>query len=381
MFWLEQIELSDEFGIQNRKSKIQNRGDSAKCFSKGGSGNQMIKSREQWARMWEDLMKRPFLSFALCATVLVFGLPAQAQKQAMIPRIGILVAGAPSKGGASAAFVQGLQALGYVDGKNILFEIRYAEGNRERLRDLALELVQLKVDAIYTGSSPAIFALKQATKTIPVVIVSSTDPVRSGIVASLASPGGNITGISLIANDLWPKRLQLIKEILPKVSRVAIFWNKSNTGMAAEAKATEEAAGLLGVTLHDRGVKDASEIDVAFEAMKKERPDAFLALMDVPLRAHRKRILEFLAKQRVPAIFESKDWVEAGGLISYGAESAEVRRRAAIQMDKILKGIKPADIPVEQPTKFEFVINLKTAKQIGLTLPQTVLMRADKVIR
>lgn len=326
-------------------------------------------------------MKRPFLSFALCATVLVFGLPAQAQKQAMIPRIGILVAGAPSGGGASNVFVQRLRALGYVDGKNILFEVRYAEGNRERLRGLAIELVQLKVDAIYTGSSPAIFALKQETKTIPVVIVSSTDPVRSGIVASLANPGGNITGMSLIANDLWPKRLELIKEILPKVSRVAIFWNKSNTGMAVEAKATEEAADLLGVTLHDRGVKDASEIDVVFDAMSKERPDAFLALMDVPLRAHQKRILEFLAKQRVPAIFESKDWVEAGGLISYGADRADVMRRAANQMDKILKGIKPADIPVEQPTKFEFVVNLQTAKQIGVTIPPHVLMRADKVIR
>lgn len=330
-------------------------------------------------------MKGSFFSFTLCAVLLVFGSAAHAQKQTTLPRVGILVAGAPSKGGASAAFVaafvQGLKALGYVEGKNILFEIRYAEGNRERLRDFANELVQLKVDAIYTGSSPAIFALKQMTKTIPVVIVSSTDPVRSGIVASLASPGGNITGMSLIANDLWPKRLELIKEILPKVSRVAIFWNKSNTGMAVEAKATEEAAGLLGITLLDRGVKDASELDVVFEAMSKERPDAFLALMDVPLRAHQKRILEFLAKQRVPAIFESKDWVEAGGLISYGADSANVMRRAAVQMDKILKGTKPSDIPVEQPTKFEFVVNLQTAKQIGVTIPPNVLMRADKVIK
>jgi putative tryptophan/tyrosine transport system substrate-binding protein len=330
----------------------------------------------------EILMKDLFVSFTLSAILLAFfGLPAEAQKPTKIPRIGILRAGAPSKDGAPDAFLQGLRALGYVDGKNILYEIRYAEGDRERLRDFAIELVQLKVDAIYTGSSPAIFALKQATKTIPVVIVSSTDPVRSGIVASLASPGGNITGMSLIANDLWPKRLELIKEILPKVSRVAIFWNKSNTGMAAEAKATEEAAGFFGVTLHDRGVKDAGEVDVVFEAMSKERPDAFLALMDVPLRAHQKRILEFLEKHRVPAIFESKDWVEAGGLISYGADGADVMRRAAVQMDKILKGVKPADIPVEQPMKFEFVINLQTAKQIGVTIPPNVLARADRVIR
>ena len=327
------------------------------------------------------MRKESVTSFILVAFMLATVYSAHAQKQTTIPRIGILRAGAPSRAGAPDAFVEGLRALGYADGKNILFEIRYAEGNRERLRDLAIELVQLKVDAIYTGSSPAIFALKQATKTIPVVIVSSTDPVRSNIVASLASPGGNITGMSLIANDLWPKRLELIKEILPRVSRVAIFWNRSNTGMAAEAKATEEAAGLLGITLHDRGVKDASEVEVVFEAMSKERPDAFLALMDVPLRAHQKRILEFLAKHRVPAIFESKDWVEAGGLLSYGADNADVMRRAAIQMDKIIKGTKPSDIPVEQPTKFEFVINLKTAKQIGVIIPPNVLMRADRVIR
>jgi putative ABC transport system substrate-binding protein len=239
----------------------------------------------------------------------------------------------------------------------------------------------MKVDAIFTGSSPAVFALKEATKTIPIVIVSSTDPVRSGIVASLAHPGGNITGMSLISADLWPKRLELIKEINPKVSRVAIFWNKSNSGMAVEAKATQEAAGPIGVTLQDRGAKDASEMEVVFEAMSKERPDAFLALMDISLLAHRKRILDFLAKNRVPAIFESKDWVEAGGLISYGADNADITRRAAAQMDKILKGTKPADIPVEQPTKFEMVVNLRTAQQIGLTIPPNVLARADKVIK
>jgi putative ABC transport system substrate-binding protein len=201
------------------------------------------------------------------------------------------------------------------------------------------------------------------------------------MVASLANPGGNITGISLIAADLWPKRLELIKEIFPKVSRVAMFWNKSNTGMAIEAKATQEAAAPMGITLQDRGVKDASELEAVLEGMSKERPDAFLALMDITLLAHRKRILDYLAKNRVPAIFESKDWVEAGGLISYGPDGAEVTRRAAVQMDKILKGAKPADIPVEQPTKFEMVINLKTAQQIGLIIPPNVLMRADKVIK
>lgn len=323
-------------------------------------------------------MSKPVIGWLLCFLLLAFCLPAHAQK---IPRVGILRAGAGPAAGAPDVLIEALRKLGYVEGKNILFDIRYAQGNRERLREFALELVQSKADVIYTGSSPAIFALKQATQSIPIVMVSSTDPVRSGIIASLAKPGGNITGMSLIADDLWPKRLELIKEILPKASRVAIFWNKSNAGMAIEAKATEEAAVPMGIALHDRGVKDANEIEAVFEAMNKERPDAFLALMDVPLRAHQKRILNSLAKLRMPAIFESKDWVQAGGLISYGPEGDDVIRRAAAQLDKILKGAKPSEIPVEQPTKFEMLINLKTAQQIGLTIPPNLLVRADHVIR
>lgn len=323
-------------------------------------------------------MRRRFIICTLYMLVFGLSLPAGAQK---IPRIGVLRAGAVPAVGESDVLIEALRKLGYIEGKNILIEVRYAQGNRQRLRDFALEFVQSKVDAIYTGSSPAIFALKQATQSIPIVMVSSTDPVRSGIIPSLAKPGGNITGMSLIADDLWPKRLELIKEILPNASRVAIFWNKSNAGMAIEAKATEEAAVPMGITLHDRGVKDAIEIDGVFELMSRERPDAFLALMDVPLRAHRKQILNLLAKLRVPAIFESKDWVQAGGLISYGPESDDVIRRAAAQLVKILKGAKPSDIPVEQPTKFEMLINLKTAKEIGLAIPPNLLVRADQVIR
>jgi len=329
----------------------------------------------------ESVMRQSFIWFTLCAILLVVCLPAHAQKQALIPRIGILRAGTPSPDGSPDVFLQGLRDLGYIENKNIVIEIRYAEGNRDRLREFAKEMVRLKVDAIFTSSSPAVFALKQETNAIPIVIVSSTDPVQSGIVASLARPGGNITGMSLLATDLWPKRLELLKEIFPKVSKVAMFWNKSNAGMAVEARATQEAAGPLGVTLQDRGVKDASEIEAVFDAMNKDRPDAFLALMDVTLLSHRNRILAFLERNRVPAIYESKDWVEAGGLISYGANSSDVTRRAAVQMDKILKGVKPADIPVEQPTKFEMVINLNTAKQIGVTIPPNVLARADKVIK
>ena len=323
-------------------------------------------------------MEKRLIVWTLYLIVLGLSLPAIAQK---IPRVGILRAGAPLPEGAPDPFLQELRLLGYIHGKNIFIDIRYAHGNRERLAELVTELVQSKVDAIYTLSPPAIFALKKATQSIPVVIVSSTDPVRSGIVASLAKPGGNITGISLISADLWPKRLELIKEVLPKASRVAIFWNKSNTGMAIEAKATQDAAVPMGITLQDRGVKDAAEMELVFEALSKERPDAFLALMDITLVAHRKKILEFLAKHRVPAIFESKDWVEAGGLISYGPEESDIVRRAAAQLDKVLKGAKPADIPVEQPTKFELVVNLKTAEQIGLAVPPLVLARADRVIR
>jgi len=187
--------------------------------------------------------------------------------------------------------------------------------------------------------------------------------------------------MSLIATDLWPKRLELLKEIFPKISKIAMFWNKSATGMAVEAKAIRGAAGPIGVTLQDRGAKDANEIDSVFEAMIKEKPDAFLALMDVTLRVHRNRILEFLERNHIPAIYESKDWVEAGGLMSYGADSAAITRRAAVQMDKILKGANPAELPIEQPTKLELVVNLKAAKQIGITIPPNVLARADKVIK
>jgi len=327
------------------------------------------------------MRKATFTLFILAPLILAPVNAVHAQKQSAIPRIGILRAGAPPSDGSPDVFVQQLRNLGYVEGKNVIIELRYAEGNRDRQHEHATEMIQLKVDAIFTGSSPTIFALKQATKTIPIVIVSATDPIRSGIVASLAHPGGNITGMSLLASDLWPKRLELLKEMFPKVSKVAIFWNKSNAGMAIEAKATQEAAGQLGVALQDRGLKDPSEVEGVFEAMIKDRPDGFLALMDISLAAHQKRILDFLLKHRVPAIFENKEWVEAGGLISYGANSDDVIRRAAIQMDKILKGAKPADIPVEQPTKFEMVINLNTAKQIGVTIPPNVLARADKVIR
>jgi putative tryptophan/tyrosine transport system substrate-binding protein len=318
--------------------------------------------------------------FILATLILTPLYLAYAQKQATTPRIGVLLLGAPPNANLDA-FIQGLRELGYIEAKNILIEYRFAEGKADRLPELAMELVRLKVDAIFTAGTPAIFALKRATNTIPIVFFSTSDPIGTGVVASLAHPGGNITGISALASDLWPKRLELLKEIFPKLSKVAMLWNKGNAGMALEAKATQDVAGPLGVSLQDRGVKDPGELDTVFALMTKDPPDGFLALMDPVLNSYQKRILDFLAQNRLPAIFENKTWVEAGGLISYGANYADAHRRAAALMDKILKGTRPADLPVEQPMKFELVINLKTAKQIGVTIPPNVLARADKVIR
>ena len=326
-------------------------------------------------------MKKVSLTFFILAALIFAPVNlAQAQKPTSIPRIGVLHAGTPPDISAGI-FIEGLRQLGYNDGKNISIEHRFAQGKTDRLPELAKELVQLKVDAIFGGGAPAALALKQATKTIPIVFVTTTDPIGIGIVASLAHPSGNVTGITLQASDLWPKRLELLKEVSPKVSTVAMLWNKGYGGMALEARATKEVAGPLGVVLLDQGLNDANELESALALMAKDRPDAFLALMDPVLTGYRKRILEFLEKNRLPAIFQSGDWVEAGGLMSYGPRLDDGWRRAASLMDKILKGVKPADIPVEQPTKFELVINLKTAKQMGLTIPDSVLFQADRVIK
>jgi putative ABC transport system substrate-binding protein len=303
---------------------------------------------------------------------------AYAQKPVTLPRIGILRPGMPPDPLVDR-LLQGLRDLGYVDGKTVIIEPRFAEGQRERYPGLAAELVRLKVDVIYT--SGVVSALRRATQTIPIVFMGTSDPVATGVVASLARPGGNVTGVTMMASDLWPKRLELLKEMFPKLSRVAMVWNKGEAGMALEAKATREAAGPMGVMLQDRGVNDANELEAIFAAMIKDRPDGFLPLIDPLLAANQKRILDFLEEQRLPAMFENSDWVEAGGLVSYGPNLADAIRRTAALIDKILKGTKPADIPVEQPMRFEFVINLKTAKQIGLTIPPNVLARADKIIK
>ena len=305
---------------------------------------------------------------------------AYAQKPATVPRIGILTPGAPPDA-VIERLVQALHDIGYIDGKTSRIELRFAEGRQDRLAELAAELVRLKVDVIYTRTSSSVLAVKQATRTIPIVFMGTSDPVGTGMIASLAHPGGNVTGVTLMASDLWPKRLELLKEMVPKLSRVAMLWNNGAAGMNLEAKATHEAAAPLGIALQDRAVKDANDLEMVFATMTKDRPEGFLPLMDPLLNSQRKRIIDFLVQNRLPAMFENSDWVEAGGLVSYGPNIGDAIRRTAALIDKILKGTKPADIPVEQPMRFEFVINLKTAKQIDLTIPPNVLARADKIIK
>ena len=280
------------------------------------------------------------------------------------------------------AFRQGLRDLGYVEGQNIAIEYRWAEGRFERLPDLAAELVRLKVDVIVSVVTQASLAAKNATRTIPIVMVAAGDPLGSGLVASLARPGGNVTGPSSMLAELAGKELELLKETVPNVSRVAVLWNPANAVWQAQMlRATEVAARALGLQLQLLEARGPDELEGAFAAMTRERASALLVQVDVIFALHARRIADLAAKRRLPAMYGSREHVEAGGLISYAPNVPDVFRRAATYVDKILKGAKPADLPVEQPTKFELVINLKTAKALGLTIPQAVLIRADEVIR
>ncbi len=260
-------------------------------------------------------------------------------------------------------------------------EYRWAENREDQYPPLVAELIRLKVDVIFTSSTPAVLVAKQATKTIPIVFPVSSDPVSVGIVDSFARPGGNATGLSSMASELWPKRMELLKEAFPKVLRLAMIWNSSNPGMKLRARETVASAGPLGVTVQDRGVRDLDGLEGVFATLMRDRPDALLTMVDPFTRFHLKRILEFAAKNRLPAMYEDRSFVEAGGLISYGPSIAELYRRSATYVDKILKGANPAELPVEQPMRFELFINLKTATQIGVIIPPNVLARADKVIR
>jgi ABC-type uncharacterized transport system substrate-binding protein len=328
-------------------------------------------------------MKRNYVGWYLAIFILIKGFPADAQQQAKIPRIGFLTGGSPSSIAARIeAFRHGLRELGYVEGKNIIIEWRFADGNLERLPEFAAELVRLKVVVIVTGGPQATRPVKEATSTIPIVMAQDGDPVGTGFVASLARPGGNITGLTSLAPELSGKRLELLKEIVPKLSRVAVMGTSTNPGNAQALRETELAAEALGVKLHYLDVLSPKDIESAFRAAVKGRADAVLFLVaGTVAAAHRKQITELAVKNRVPAIYNRAEFVEAGGLVIYGVNLTDLDRRAATYVDKILKGAHPADLPVEQPKKFEFIINLKAARQIGLTIPPNVLARADRVIR
>ena len=308
-------------------------------------------------------------------------LAAHAQQPARVPRIGILTPGISERLHLFEAFRQGLRELGYVEGQNISLEFRSAEGNFERLPDLAAELVRLKVDVIAAFTTPASLAAKQATKTIPIVMGPVGDPVGTGLVASLARPGGNVTGLSLIAPELAGKRLQLLKEIVPGASRVAVLSNPTVPYTGLAVRETETAARTLGVQLQPLEIRAPEDIDRAFEAAIRGRASALTVIEDPLVLRHRVRIVALAAKSRLPAIYGFREVVEAGGLMSYAANLSDLYRPAAIYVDKILRGAKPADLPVEQPMRFELVINLKTAKALGLTIPQSVLIRVDQVIQ
>jgi putative ABC transport system substrate-binding protein len=318
-------------------------------------------------------------SWLLITVLLITAASAEAQQPVKVPRIGYLSATRPQP--RDEAFRQGLRELGYVEGQTILIEWRFAEGKFDRISHNAAELVHRKVDVIVTSGPGDTRAAKEMTATIPIVMAQDTDPVGSGFVASLARPGGNITGLSNMSSEISGKRLEFLKEIFPKLSRVAVLKTPTEPGTAQALRDTEVGAEAFGVKLQHLDVRGPKDIEPAFRAAIKGRADALLVLASAVFVLHPTQIAELAAKSRLPAIYVRGEFVEAGGLMSYGASITDLWRRAATYVDKILKGAKPADLPVEQPTKFELVINLKAAKQIGLTIPPNVLVRANRVIK
>jgi ABC-type uncharacterized transport system substrate-binding protein len=333
-------------------------------------------------------MKKNIFGFALGVVLVALSVPVEAQSAGKVPRIGyVALRNAPTStvpDPATGAFREGLRDLGYVEGKNIFVEYRYAEGKVDRIPVLVTELVQLKVDVLVSPNSQTIRAAKQATKTLPIVMVTTTDPVAAGFVDSLAHPGGNITGVTRLTRELSGKRLELLTELIPKLSRVGVLRNADSAATAISSSFNEynTAARSLKIQLQFLEVRGPSpDFAAAFQTATKGRVSALITVSDGLTLSYPKQIAEIAIKNRLPSMFESPVYVEAGGLVSYSSIEAESYRRAAVIVDKILKGTKPADIPVEQPMRFEFVINLKTAKQIGLTVPPNVLVRAQKVIR
>jgi putative ABC transport system substrate-binding protein len=327
--------------------------------------------------------RRTFIG-RIAGGLLVAPLAAEAQQAASVPRIGYLsinLAGGPHM---TQGFRQGLHDLGYVEGRNVVIEFRDAEGKLERLPALAAELVVLKVDVIVVGGTVAALATKQATRTLPIVFVSAVDPVTDGLVASLARPGGNVTGLATLSPELVGKRLEQLKQVVPRVSQVAVLWQPGALGERTEKDLREEAenaARALGVRLQFVEARGPDDFDRAFSDMTRARAGALTVLGSSMLINERRRLVNLAAKNRLPAVYGLREYVDAGGLMSYGPNNVDLFRRAATYVDKILKGAKPGDLSVEQPTKFELVINLKTAKALGLTIPQSVLARANEVIQ
>jgi putative tryptophan/tyrosine transport system substrate-binding protein len=323
-------------------------------------------------------MDKKILVFIFAVVILAFVYTAEAQRPKKVPRIGyVSVSGSPNNPGLLVgAFQQRLRDLGYIEGKNIEVEYRWAAAEPERVSAFVAELVQLKVDVLVSSSAAAIRAAKQATQTIPIVMVASFDPVEAGIVESLARPGGNITGVTRFGRELSGKRLELFKEAVPRISRVGVL---AAQGLLKEYEAAARAQKIALEFLEVRGPK--SDLEEIFQAATKRRVNAVITVGSVQINRYQKQIVEIVLKNRLPSMFETSRWVEIGGLLSYSSDEVGNFKRAATYVDKILKGTKPADLPVEQPTKFEFVVNLKTAKQLGLIIPPNVLVRADRVIK
>jgi len=325
-------------------------------------------------------MSKKFFVFVVTGLILVSISLAEAQQPKKVYRIGVLERTSMELNAANfEAFRQGLGEFGYVEGQNIVIEYRSADGRDERFPDLATELVGLKVDLILARGTPAALAAKNATGTIPVVMTGIGNPVGQGVVASLARPGGNVTGLSALSTELYGKRIELLRELVPRVKRIAALFNMSNTSIPPAWKEVEMTARSLGIQPQLLDVRTREDLGRAFDAAIGQRALALVVGLDTLTQANQRLIVDLATKHRLPAIYASTEFV--GGLISYGVNYSELYRRAATYVDKILKGTKPADLPVEQPMKFELVINLKTAKQIGLTIPQSVLFRADKVIK
>ena len=327
-------------------------------------------------------MKKKITVLTLCAMLFALCGSVEAQQQAKVPKIGWLGAGPgflPTS--PSELFWREFRKLGYVEGKNIATEYRYADNKLDRLPALANELVRLKVEILVAGGTNAALAARDATRTIPIVFLNVSDPVADGLVDSLARPGGNITGFTIISGALAGKRLELLKETIPKLTRVAVLWDPKNRGSAGQWKENQLPARELGLRLHSMEISSADKIESAFQEAAKVCCAALTVTQNPVLTSGRKQVVDLAAKYRLPAIYHQGEFVEIGGLMSYGPDQAEPYRRAATYVDKILKGAKPVDLPVEQPIKFDFIINLKAAKQIGLTIPPNVLVRADRVIK